>query len=141
RRQLPEVSMAPWIATQEAVALRDWHLWQAKPSMEGLQDFCGDYGTTRPGTKGWIALAVLLRDHQRWNLAEAAWQKVLNHPAASKNDRSFAQSALELVSPLVSFPKGNSVPNSDVSLTQPAATIHTRLAANSRWSQPLVLSD
>lgn len=125
---------------QEPRAESAWRHWEAEPTLDRLQDFCRDFGTTRRGLDGWLQLALRLRDGSRWSLAYSAWEQVARHPAASLRQQELANRGLQEAGEQLDTSSQNS--SSSVTVTvdnpQPQASV-TRPGGTAAWSFPTPL--
>lgn len=80
----------------DAVASAAWDRVKTQPADASLREFLSRYGWTRPGVLGWARLASRLLDQGRPQLAELAWRRVLEHPAADVPLREQAARAISV---------------------------------------------
>ncbi len=130
-RLLPNQRTQALTASGNMEAELAWAEWLQHPAGEGLQDFCRLHGTTRQGVRGWITLALRLRDDQRWQLSRAAWNEVLRHPGTTVADRNLAEAAVK------SDPTQR---QASESTGQHFSEDALRPAADPVWFQPLTLT-
>ncbi|MDX1968652.1 MAG: PQQ-binding-like beta-propeller repeat protein, partial [Planctomycetaceae bacterium] len=149
KRRLPR-DLADRIGSgREAAAEAAWKKWQASPSIEGLQDFCGQFGDTEFGLQGWLKLATRHHDDRRWTFAATAWEAAAAHPRATPAMRNRILRALQELSRSLITPEVADTIDSirlrlfpSTLVPRPAeAVVKTRPAPMSRWSAAAPISE
>lgn len=149
KRRLPR-DLADRIGSgREAAAEAAWKKWQASPNIEGLQDFCGQFGDTEFGLLGWLKLATRHHDDRRWTFAAAAWEAAATHPRATPAMRHRILRALQELAPYTTKPETVNTIESIRRRLLPAtaapkqitAVAETRPAPTPRWSAAVSISE
>ncbi len=149
KRRLSREMADHFDAGREAMADVAWKKWQASPNVEGLQEFCRQFGDTQLGLQAWLKLGARYHDDRRWTFAAVAWEAAATHPRSTSANRARVLLALQETLPLTSNPDvarelaaiHRRLLSKEAKLPTAAPTAQklsrTRPAPAPRWSVPL----
>lgn len=88
--QLSPENRRTWDAAVAPRSRAAWDRWQTTREIGDLQWLCRAFGPTEPGLRAWQTLAAIHRDEGRREHALVAYDAVIHHPRATKQERATA---------------------------------------------------